>query len=185
MDLHLYLHWDSRLKDLASTLSLKHWHDASLISNDPGFITFPFNSSLKVFQWALLSPAQFLSPLWDKHTQYCQQGWCHVDQLMNRKHKIQSVTAGSESDTGLLFFLFLPLSFPATERWRTLLVLKMFNCSLTIICSDELLFLELSIETKILIWGDVRSHIWHPVRSQSFTVQVNFALEKAKCSVEA
>lgn len=147
------------------------------------FSLSPFNSSLKVFQWALLSPAQFLFPLWDKHTQYYQQAWCRVDQLMNRKPTIQSVTAGSESGIGGLFFLFLP---PFLEGWRrTLLVLQMYNCNLTVICSDDFLFLEVSMETKILVWGDGRSHIWHTVRPQNFTVQVNFAPEKAKCSAKA
>lgn len=71
---------------------------------------------------------------------------------MNRKLKVQSVTGGSESGIGLLFFLLLPHHFLQLEGWRrTLLVLQMFNCSLTVICSDEFLFLEVSIETKILI----------------------------------
>ena len=41
----------SRVKDLASTPSLKHWCAApGLMCSEPGFILFPFKSSLKLFQ---------------------------------------------------------------------------------------------------------------------------------------
>lgn len=84
---------------------LWHWHGTLRSTLGSLMLSLSlFKSTLKVFQWALLSPAQrSCSPLRQVCPSCCDQVWCHMDWPGIKTTKILPVTPGLDHGSDLLW----------------------------------------------------------------------------------
>ena len=107
----------SRLTDLASTLSRKHWcAPPRLISSEPSFIPFPLQIYFKAFLMNKLLCEYAFPSLRQGYPVCCQQAGCCVDRPMIKNPKILLVTSGSEPGIDLLTLPISSLIIPC--NWK-------------------------------------------------------------------